>query len=76
MDRWRRRKMVYRGKMLFYKKHYGLIRTSILRLLIGLSSLLKLIAWSLAHLIPGKQEQARKELQSNLEVIQLCVNLA
>ena len=25
MDRWRRRKMVYRGKMLFYKKNYGIL---------------------------------------------------
>ena len=34
MDRWRRRKMVYRGKMLFYKKNYGLLRTGILRMML------------------------------------------
>jgi GT2 family glycosyltransferase len=76
MDRWRRRKMVYRGKMLFYRKHYGFFRTAFLRLILGSSSLLKLMVWGLAHLVPSKQEQARKELHSNLEVIRLCVNPA
>jgi GT2 family glycosyltransferase len=76
MDRWRRRKMVYRGKILFYRKHYGLLRTSLLRLILALSSLFKLIVWGLAHFVPGKQEQARKEVHSNLEVIHLCAKLA
>ena len=76
MDRWRRRKMVYRGKMLFYRKHYGFLRTFLLRLVLGLSSLAKLIIWGLVQLIPGKQAQARKELHSNLEVIGLCARLA
>ena len=31
MDRWKRRKMVYRGKMLFYQKNYGFLRTFLLR---------------------------------------------
>ncbi|UCH58745.1 MAG: glycosyltransferase family 2 protein, partial [Anaerolineales bacterium] len=35
MDRWRRRKMVYRGKMLFYQKNYGEMSTIGLRLMLG-----------------------------------------
>ena len=75
MDRWRRRKMVYRGKMLFYRKHYGFVRMFLLRLMLGLLSLIKLILWGIARIVPGKREQAQKELQSNLDVIRLCVNL-
>jgi len=76
MTRWPRRKMVYRGKMLFYHKHYGLVRSLLLRSMLGLLSLGKLAAWSLAYLLPGKRSLARSEIQSNLEIIQLCLRLA
>jgi GT2 family glycosyltransferase len=75
MDRWRRRKMVYRGKMMFYRKHYGAFRTFFLRLMLAGLSLAKIILWGIAFLFPGLNERARKELQSNAEVIQLCFNL-
>ena len=45
MDRWKRRKMVYRGKMLFYKKNYGFISTLFLRILFFVMSFLKLLVW-------------------------------
>jgi GT2 family glycosyltransferase len=76
MTRWPRRKMVYRGKMLFYQKHYGLVRSFLLRSMLGLLSLGKLAAWSLAYLLPGKRSLVRSEIQSNLEIIQLCLRLA
>ena len=75
MNRWGRRKMVYRGKMLFYRKNYGPVRTALLRLLFGGLSLLKLVGWALLYLLPGQRERARKELRSNMEVIQLCYDL-
>jgi GT2 family glycosyltransferase len=75
MDRWKRRKMVYRGKMLFYQKNYGYLKTLLLRLVLGLMSLLKLIAWSVGFLLPGRNELAKKELRSNLDVMALCLNL-
>jgi GT2 family glycosyltransferase len=76
MDRWRRRKMVYRGKMLFYKKNYGPLQTASLRILFGGLSLAKLVAWQLASLSPRWQAQAQKELQSNLDIIKLCWKLS
>jgi N-acetylglucosaminyl-diphospho-decaprenol L-rhamnosyltransferase len=75
MDRWRKRKMVYRGKMLFYRKHYGIIRTSILRLMLAVLSVGKLMLWGIAYLFPYWNDLAEKELQSNLEVIHLCLYL-
>lgn len=75
MDRWRRRKMVYRGKLLFYQKNYGFLRTLILRIMFFVMSFLKLMIWCIAFLLPGWNEQARKELRSNLDVMALCLRL-
>jgi GT2 family glycosyltransferase len=76
MDRWRRRKMVYRGKMLFYQKNYGPLRTGALRVLLGSLSVIKMLPWGVAYLIPGWRERAQKELNSNLDVVKLCGKLA
>lgn len=75
MDRWRRRKMVYRGKMLFYRKRYGVFRTFILRLMLAVLSTGKLIFWSIVFPFPAWKDRAKKEIHSNLEVLQLCFNL-
>jgi len=75
MDRWKRRKMVYRGKMMFYKKNYGFLNTLLLRLLFFVMSLLKLLVWVVGFFIPSRNDQAKKELRSNLDVMGLCLNL-
>ena len=72
MDRWRRRQMVYRGKILFYQKNYDATRTLALRAMLGGLSLFKLAYWGVVALLPPQRERAQKELQSNLEVVQLC----
>jgi GT2 family glycosyltransferase len=76
MNRWSRRKMVYRGKMLFYKKNYGSVRAGILRLMLAGASLAKMLAWGVASAFPRWHDQAQKEFQSNLDVIGLCWKLA
>ena len=75
MDRWRRRKMVYRGKMLFYKKNYGPLRTGILRMMLFILSFVKMLVWGVAFIFPHWRERAQNEMGSNLEVIKLCWNL-
>jgi len=75
MTRWPRRKMVYRGKMLFYHKHYGFLKSSLLRTMLGLLSLGKLLAWSILYLLPNYRKLAKSEFYSNLEVINLCLRL-
>lgn len=72
---WRRRRMLYRGKILFFKKHYGLFRTAILRLLFAGVSLLKLMAWTALWLLPRWRHRARLEIASYQEVVQLCYRL-
>jgi N-acetylglucosaminyl-diphospho-decaprenol L-rhamnosyltransferase len=75
MDRWRRRKMVYRGKMLFYRKQYGAARTAVLRAVLGLLTLGKLVVWSLAWPVPSSRERAAREMASNVDVLRLCLRL-
>jgi N-acetylglucosaminyl-diphospho-decaprenol L-rhamnosyltransferase len=75
MNRWSRRKMVLRGKLMFYQKHYGSVRTFLLRVLFFVLSFFKLMAWCVAFLMPSKRERARKELRSNTEVMSLCIHL-
>lgn len=75
MDRWKRRKMVYRGKMIFYEKNYGPVQAFFLRLMLAILSIVKLIVWGLAYILPSKRELANKEMRSNLDVVRLCVNL-
>jgi GT2 family glycosyltransferase len=75
MDRWRRRKMVYRGKMLFFHKNYGFFRTSVLRAMLGILSAIKVIIWSISFVLPKQREKAKREIGSNIDVIKLCWNL-
>jgi GT2 family glycosyltransferase len=75
MTRWPRRKMVYRGKMLFYKKNYGPFKTFLLRFMLAFLSIIKLIIWGFASIAPSKRNQAIKELESNLDVAKLCFRL-
>jgi hypothetical protein len=75
MNRWKRRRMVYRGKMLFYHKNYGFLPTLILRIMLALLSFVKLVIWAVLWLIPSKNGRAKLELESNRDVIALCWNL-
>jgi GT2 family glycosyltransferase len=75
MDRWRRRKMVYRGKMLFYRRNYGAVREYLLRGLFGALTVAKVGAWSAAWPIPSMQQRAARELRSNVDVLRLCLKL-
>jgi GT2 family glycosyltransferase len=76
MNRWRRRRMVYRGKMLFYRKNYGPVQTGLLRLMFGGLSLVKMLPWGAAFALPRWRERAQKELRSNMDVVKLCWKLA
>jgi len=38
-------------------------------------SLLKLLVWCFGYLVPSRNDQAKKELRSNMDVMVLCLNL-
>jgi N-acetylglucosaminyl-diphospho-decaprenol L-rhamnosyltransferase len=76
MNRWSRRRMVYRGHMLFFQKNYGPLRTGILRVMLAGLSLAKIGVWGIMYLLPGRRERAQKELGSNIDVVKVCWKLA
>lgn len=76
MDRWRRRKMVYRGKMLFYQKNYGEMSTIGLRLMLGVISIFKLLIWSAFYPLASTRDRSKREINSNLEVFKLCFKVS
>ncbi len=76
MDRWRRRKMVYRGKMMFYDKNYGRVPSLILRFMLGILSAIKLLIWGIIYIVPKKRKRASLELESNTDVLKLCLHLS
>lgn len=71
-DRWPRRKMVYRGKILFYRKNYGRVRELALRMLLASITCSKFGLWMLLRLLRGGSSRAAGELRSNREVLELC----
>jgi GT2 family glycosyltransferase len=74
LNRWRRRRLVYRGKLLFFCKHYGQLRTLLLRLMLASVSMFKAVCWGFAWLMPRWRERARHELASNMDVVRLCAS--
>ena len=75
MDRWKRRKMVYRGKLLFYKKNYSFFQMLLLRTILALVSAGKLFFWVLAYPFSKWRDRSTKEMRSNFDVLKLCFNL-
>jgi GT2 family glycosyltransferase len=72
---WRRRRLIYRGKLLFFRKHRGPARTLTLRAMFAGGSAVRMLLWSVAWLAPGRRERAANELRSNLSVLRLSVGL-
>lgn len=73
LNPWRRRKMVYRGYLLFYQNHHGRLQTLILRLMFAGISAAKLPIWGTLSLWPGGRERALHELESNLDILRMCL---
>jgi N-acetylglucosaminyl-diphospho-decaprenol L-rhamnosyltransferase len=68
----RRRRMVYRGKLMFYCKNYGVVRQFGLRALFAATAALKLGVWMAGWVIRSLRSRAKAEIRSNLEVLELC----
>jgi GT2 family glycosyltransferase len=74
-DRWRRRRMVYRGRLLFFAKHYGRFRAVLLRALFAAAASARFCFWVLAYVGPAWRCRARAEARSNTDILKLCVHL-
>ncbi|MEM3555027.1 MAG: glycosyltransferase family 2 protein, partial [Candidatus Micrarchaeaceae archaeon] len=69
LNPWRRRHLVYRGKLLFFRKHYGPWRTAALRALFVAAGLLKMLIWAFLWLLPSCRSRARNELSSYARIL-------
>lgn len=65
---WNRRHLIYRGKLLFFQKHYGFPRTLLLRLLFAVTALAKAAFWASLGRLFIRGDRARQEASSYLQV--------
>lgn len=70
---WRRRRMVYRGYLLYFRKHKGPVQSVLVRLLFAAVSALKLPAWFGMALLPARRARAAEELKSNWGILRMAL---
>jgi hypothetical protein len=68
----RRYTLVYRGRMLFARKHYGRLYSLAQRALFAAAALVRLGIWSLARPLPRWRSIAGRQIRSDLETLRLC----
>ncbi len=73
LNPWSRRKLVYRGYLLFFKKHYPAWQSVFLRSLYTLVSLVKWIFWLGNMAVPSRRTLAKNELKSNQDILSMCL---
>jgi GT2 family glycosyltransferase len=71
----RRYTLVYRGRMLFARKHYAPPYSLVQRAMFAAAALGRAVTWLVLYALPGWRASARRQLASNLETLHLCVNL-
>ncbi|MBI5877785.1 MAG: glycosyltransferase family 2 protein [Chloroflexi bacterium] len=70
---WKRRRLVYRGYMLYFHKHLGVFQTLLLRLFFAVVSAAKLLFWALVSIAPRTRVRAAAELRSNLDILRMSL---
>jgi N-acetylglucosaminyl-diphospho-decaprenol L-rhamnosyltransferase len=73
LNPWRRRRLVYRGYLLYFHKHRGKLQTLLLRIFFCLVCLFKLPYWYLAWLLPKWRRRAGDEISSNQSIVRMCL---
>ncbi|HET6443786.1 MAG TPA: hypothetical protein VFI27_04320, partial [candidate division Zixibacteria bacterium] len=67
--------LVYRGRMLFARKHYSGLYGVIQRFMFAVAAVLREIVWAFLYLFPGWRDRARSQLRVNLDTLRLCIHL-
>jgi GT2 family glycosyltransferase len=68
--------LVYRGRMLFARKHYSRLYCIVQRVMFALAALGRLGVWLAAQASSKWRTVARKQIGSNMETLRLCFHLA
>ena len=71
----RRYTLVYRGRMLFARKHYSRPYCQVQRFLFAVAALGRLAVWWALRLSPRWREVAQRQVESNCETLGLCFRL-
>jgi N-acetylglucosaminyl-diphospho-decaprenol L-rhamnosyltransferase len=67
--------LVYRGRMLFARKHYGRLYCIVQRAMFAAAALGRLGIWLAVQVSEKRRTIARKQIASNLETLKLCFHL-
>jgi len=67
--------LVYRGRMLFARKHYSRSYGFSQRTMFAVAALLRELVWAFLYLIPGWRKRAKAQLRNNLDTFRLCLQL-
>jgi hypothetical protein len=67
--------LVYRGRMMFARKHYSFLYSAVQRSMFALAALLREFTWAILFMLPGWRKRARSQLRINLETFILCIRL-
>ena len=70
---WRSRKLKYRGRLLFWRKHHHPLEEAVVRLMYVSASSLKLGFWSVIYLLPRYRIRASHELRSQFDIFKLSI---
>jgi hypothetical protein len=73
LNPWRRRRLVYRGYLLFFNNHRGAFQTMVIRLMFTIICLLKIPFWMINYLMPERRKLADEEMKSNWSIIRMCL---
>jgi hypothetical protein len=68
-----RRRLVYRGILLFFYKHKGAVQTLLLRLMYICISSIKIPFWLIGTLSGKFRGRAANELRSNLSILRMSL---
>ncbi len=71
LEPWRSRRLKYRGRLLFWRKHHHPLQEAVVRLMYSGSSAIKICFWSIIYLIPKYRTRARHELRSQSDIFKL-----
>lgn len=67
--------LVYRGRMLFARKHYSATYSLIQRAMFATAAISRQFVWAILYTLPTWRSRAREQLRVNLETLQLCLQL-
>ena len=73
LNPWKRRRLVYRGYLLFFTRHRGVFQTVLVRLMFTIICLLKLPFWMVNYMVPERRNLAGEEVRSNWSIIRMCL---